>query len=203
VLKGITLPGFFDGEAATFEVVCESVDETDGREVLLVRLSGAGRPHYSCRAAMTIERSERPAQAEVARRGSAAVPYGQLPLFHGPSFRVLSGLFDISDEGAAATAIGVIDKDWPSEPWILDPALADGGLQLALLWTQHMTGGRSLPTSIGRVVIYDPPSRGAMHLVLTAKESTDMKSRCDVDFFDVDGNTVCQLIDVETHTIGQ
>ena len=204
VLKGITLPGFLDGEATKFEVVCESVEEADGREVLLVRLSGGGRPHYSCRAVMTAQRSAQPAAVDLHASSPATgpVPYSRSSLFHGPSFRVLSGLGAMDDHGASATAIGVVDKEWPSEPWISDPALADGGLQLALLWTEHMVGRRSLPTSIGGVVIYASPAPGAFRIVLTAKDSTQMKSRCDVDFVDADGVTVCQLIDVETHTIG-
>lgn len=205
VLKGITLPGFLEGEASKFEVICESVEEDDGSEVLLVRLSGAGRPHYSCRAVMRSQRSARLAKVGAIDGASmsAPVPYGKATLFHGPSFQVLSGIGEINNDGATAAAMGVVDKDWPSEPWISDPALADGGLQLALLWTEHMVGRRSLPTSIGRVVIYDPPTKGAIRIVLTAKESTEMKSRCDVDFVDADGVTVCQMIDVETHTIGQ
>lgn len=204
VLKGITLPQFSNGIATKLDVACEVVDTSDAGEVLLVRLSGEGRPHYSCRVALGVEGLTRPSVAgsdEAATHGLA--PYGRSTLFHGPAFRVISGLGELTSEGVTAAAKGVLAKDWPTEAWVSDPAMIDGGLQLALLWTERMVGRRSLPTSIGSVAVYSPPTQGMLRIDVRATESTDTKSRCDIDFIDSDGAVVCAMVDVVTHTIGQ
>mgnify|MGYP004189994847 CR=1 FL=1 len=56
-------------------------------------------------------------------------------LFHGPHFQVIDTLKGVGEEGIVGQLKGTEDVDWNGwgKQWRTDPALLDGGLQLALL----------------------------------------------------------------------
>jgi hypothetical protein len=167
-----------------------------------------GRPQYSSRVNLT---ARAPTASTVEppiieppsldNRGEVTASYGTV-LFHGPSFQVLNSVTGLCADGCAASISGVEAKGWAIEPWVSDPALVDGGLQLALLWHEHMVGRRSLPTSVGSIRVFSKPVAGPLAARLIARESSAARSLCDVVFCDAEGNLVAQLTGVQTHTIG-
>ena len=105
-------------------------------------------------------------------------------LFHGPAFQVIRSVDAVSDAGLMATVDGVIGRNWPDEPWTTDPAMLDGGLQLALLWTERLLGGPSLPTAVGELRVTGRPGPGPFTATLTGRGATSTKVTCDVVFRD-------------------
>ncbi|MFT4596537.1 MAG: 1-acyl-sn-glycerol-3-phosphate acyltransferase, partial [Paracrocinitomix sp.] len=207
VLKGIALPGFFDGEVTSLSISTENEpsEEAAQKEVtLILRLAdlSTGRPHYSCRVWLTADSPARPTVTPLSLKANraAAEHYGGV-LFHGADFQVLNSVVAMGAEGCAASVDGVIAKAWDAEPWVTDPALLDGGLQLALLWNKFMVDRASLPTSIESIRLFSPPVAGSLTATLSARESSGSKSLCDIVFSDVDGTVVAQLLGVETHSI--
>ena len=78
----------------------------------------------------------------------------------------------------------------------------DGGLQLALLWTGHVLGGNSLPTSVGTYQDYGSaiasgPIRAVLHGTIVGKT----KTVSDITFTDANGQVVADLMGVETHLL--
>ncbi len=121
-------------------------------------------------------------------------------LFHGPAFQVLQDVRLHAGVGLSASVTGVIDRDWPTEDWITDPAVIDGALQLALVWSEHILGGASLPTSISLVRIHDRPRAGVLCAALTGQGETS-RVRCDVFITDANDVVIARLEGVETHAL--
>ena len=84
-----------------------------------------------------------------------------------------------------------------------DPAVIDGALQLALLWSQHVLGGPSLPTSISLVRFLGQPRSEALRATLVGLSVTRSKVRSNVVITDAAGDVVALLEGVETHTLPQ
>jgi len=101
-----------------------------------------------------------------------------------------------------ASLTGVAERGWPDEVWVSDPALLDGALQLALLWTDHQLGARSLPTGIKHVHIARPPQPGTHTATLTAVRTAQAMVVCDITITGPDGELVMLLEGVQTHALG-
>jgi acyl transferase domain-containing protein len=198
VLRGIRLEDFERGERCTVRIA--TVDE-DGATLRLELVGSDGRRHYSAVA-------ERPAAGE--RRGAPAPPaagepwpaaiYGQQGLFHGPGFQVLRDV-ETSPRGLVASVAGAGDEAWPGS-FLIDPALLDGGLQLALMWTRRRLGGASLPTSIEAVhVDATGATRGPTRCILEDCETKGDSARMDVVFVDGNGRSILELRGVVTHLL--
>ena len=201
VLRGIRLEGF---EEAGDRFTLRSRQLQNGDSALLeMELLGAdGTLHYR-------------AQADMGRRDPSAAPeplpqleleewtesiYGGL-LFHGPDFQVIRSLDGVSKEGMSATMKGVREAGWAGG-WLTDAAALDGGLQMTLLWLDHVLGGRSLPTS---VAAYRPhmnavPS-GPVRCTLRGHVKDGSHTACDLVFTTDEGALVAELIGVETHRL--
>jgi hypothetical protein len=108
----------------------------------------------------------------------------------------------VSADGAVAELVGASTLGWHGQSWQTDPALLDGGLQLALLWTKHMLGGGSLPTGIDRLRVYcSGLPQGELRCVLVGKKAAGDKAVCDIAFVDADGTIVAELTGVTTHVL--
>ena len=203
ILKGIPLQGFDNG-GDRLRVLCSESD--DGQEGLLrLELRGAGDVlHYSA----TVELAEQlPEPTSTVQElalddwGGREV-YGDV-LFHTSSFQVIRSMQGISDEGISGTLSGVRDAGWTDEIWHTDAAALDGGLQLALLWTQHVLGGASLPTSVGQVHSYtDELPSGPVRCLLRGRKAGKLRTLSDLVFTDESGAVLFELRDVETHLTG-
>ena len=93
------------------------------------------------------------------------------------------------------------DRGWPEEAWLSDPSLLDGALQLALLWTDHQLGARSLPTGIKHVHVARLPQSGRHTAVLTAVRSTQAMVVCDITITGPDGHLAMLLEGIQTHAL--
>jgi NADP-dependent 3-hydroxy acid dehydrogenase YdfG len=131
--------------------------------------------------------------------GSLGRPiYGEA-LFHGPAFQVIRSVDGVGREGIAGTLVGTHAQRWPGE-WRTDPAMLDGGLQLAVLWAQHCLGGRGLPTSLRAFHRYGTAlGEGALRCTVTGRTDGATQAVCDIEFALPDGRLVARLDGVETH----
>jgi acyl transferase domain-containing protein len=120
-------------------------------------------------------------------------------LFHGPDFAAIRGLDGIDGDSATATLIGVRELGWSGGPFLTDPGLLDGGLQLARLWGAHQTGRPSLPTTIGSAVVHRRERRaGLVRCELAIRQPSRERTVSTIRFVDGDG-LVAELHDVEMH----
>ncbi len=127
--------------------------------------------------------------------------YDGTVLFHGPMFHAVKSVEGASDQAISGTLIGRRELGWTDAPFVSDPALLDGGLQLAVLWVKRTLAGASLPTSIGAWVPY-ADARGPVHATAYAPPlGQRQRAVLDVTFTDAHGATVGELRDVEVHVL--
>ena len=70
------------------------------------------------------------------------------------------------------------------------------------LRSDHVLGGKSLPTSIEQVKTWtDEATHGPLQAVLTKRDLQASRTKSDVRFLDSDGNLVAELLGVETHLL--
>ncbi|MEQ1571630.1 MAG: polyketide synthase dehydratase domain-containing protein [Myxococcota bacterium] len=118
-------------------------------------------------------------------------------LFHGERFQVISDL-ELSERGAVAEITSTSGVDWSPETWQTDPAAMDGGLQLALLWSNRVLGGASLPMGVSSMrTFHVGPPEGPLRAVLTGERRGKDKTVTDIVFLDRSGVVVNELRGVE------
>ena len=216
VLSGLLAESYFGGGSldlvATVTGTTPVDPATDGAQPdtvqqLALQLTNVatGRAHYRCTAHLSQRAPEPNPLSDVGGDGggdlepwSAEIYDGDV-LFHGSAFRVIEEIAGVSADGIDASCWGVRAVGWPNEAWNSDPALLDGALQLALLWTERQLGLPSLPTGIGQVRLFSEPTFGQHTLSLIGRRATAHMVVCDVEIRSADGTIVAQLIDVETH----
>jgi len=200
VLRGIRLDGFPERERR-FVVQARPVANGAQASLELRLLSPDQTLHYCATADLVSERERKNGSVpELRLKGwDGRKVYGGV-LFHGPSFQVIRSVEGFSDEGIVATVAGVTEAGWPSERFHTDPAAFDGGLQLALLWSEQVLGGASLPTRIDEVCSWtDEPPRGSLRCVLQGRRTGSSRAVADVLFQDGTGKVIAALKGVETH----
>ena len=123
-------------------------------------------------------------------------------LFHGPRFQMLRRVDGVGDEGSSGEMVGTRALGWTGSGWQTDAGAMDGGLQLALLWSRHVLGGRSLPTAVGSYTGYgDPLPEEPVHCQLRRKTVSSSSAVCDLTFSVEGGPVFAELTGVETHLI--
>ncbi|MFK7989538.1 MAG: SDR family NAD(P)-dependent oxidoreductase, partial [Sandaracinaceae bacterium] len=201
VLKGVALEQW-DGEGERLTVTLEQVSNGDGVVVRLGLVDADGRARYRGRGIA----ARHPASAAAAPGAPSGLrpfeggTYAGPALFHGDRFQVLKGQPDFGEKGASATLHA--DATWAMGDWRTDPALVDGALQLALLWTCHTDGGAALPTSVEGYCRYGTgPIGDDARAVLVAREFGPDRSLSDVTVLDGNGQVVFELRGVEIHVL--
>lgn len=203
VLRGIKLKGYAE-RGDRFIVGARLISSATGK-MLGVELRGEGNVlHYSATVKMTEQAAPPPladAQPALDKWTQTAVYDGHV-LFHGPSFQVIDSIKGISREGIVGMLTGVISGSkigkWPKESWCSDAAALDGGLQLALLWSQRVLGGAVLPMAMGEYRSYrDGLINGVVKCVVHAKNVFAERTVCDITFSD-DSGQFAEIIGVET-----
>ncbi len=192
VLRKIGLDHFSNGGN---RLTVQAGRDGDGRLTLEVLGDGDSR-HYRAFAAPTNggpSTWEVPADLEPAPQKV----YDGGVLFHGPWFQAIHSVEGMSASGAAATVAGARDLGWHGATWHTDPAAIDGGLQLALLWGEHVLGGASLPMGLAEyrayhTGLYDGPTR----CVLRAGNVWADSAECDIALLAEDGTVRCELLGV-------
>jgi hypothetical protein len=197
-MRGIPLASFDATER--FELALTLVGNGHGatyRAELRDRRGTCYRAEVDLLPELPIGAPARPSPAELESRDAPL--YGGC-LFHGEQFRVIRELEGIGENGAVGTLVGTRAKAWGDEGWQSDPALLDGGLQLAVLWTERRLGGSALPTGIEAVQLYrEGPIDGLVRAIAFARRAADGHAVCDVTFVDEEGRAVAELRGVSTH----
>jgi hypothetical protein len=200
VLRGIRLSAF-EGAGDTLTINVRPLTEQD--EVTVELLSADGTRHYTATCALT---ATPPSPERRAPELPELSPWTQglydgTVLFHGAPFQVIESVDGVSENAMSARMAGLEERAWAGA-WALDPALLDGGLQLALLWTSHRLGGAGLPTAIASVAIHATgPVKGRVRCVLQGREVTRDRTVCDVAFIDSDKTVLAELRGVEVHLL--
>jgi len=106
----------------------------------------------------------------------------------------------VSRAGSTGTLVGLADLGWDDRTegtWWTDPALTDGGLQLAVVWAEHTLGGAALPMSAGEFRVHRTgPATGRVRCVVRAGDVQDQSATCDIGFVDEDGSVRAELLGV-------
>ncbi|MEV4561641.1 SDR family NAD(P)-dependent oxidoreductase, partial [Kitasatospora sp. NPDC049285] len=177
-------------------LLLRSTSDTAGRRIDLTAPSG--RPHFRARVRPLGAATPQPAPAPVHPKATALTDggyrYDGNVLFHGPMFRALTDLHEVSVEGARATVTGAHGLGWPGTGWNTDPAAVDGGLQVAVLWAERALGGATLPMAVGAFRVHRPgllPSPARCEV--TARKVGATEAVCDVRIIDADGVVRAEL----------
>jgi hypothetical protein len=200
VLSGIKLDRF-DLAGDRFVVNCRQTSNGATPEIA-VELRGRSRTlHYSAvidMAARTPAAPAPPAPPELGRWTYAEVYDGHV-LFHGERFQVIQSLDGVSRAGIAGTLAGARDLGWSPGAWCTDPAVLDGGLQLAVLWARQVLGGASLPMALGELRTYRRGlAEGPVRCVVHARQVHEERAVCDARFADASGVVIAEMLGVET-----
>ena len=203
VLKGIVLGGA-EGAGDRFTIVVQG----EGERRVLTLEDAEGRPRYRAVARLGAELPGAPAAAAVPEGlGSyEGQVYDGGRLFHGPAFQVLGDDLEHGDAAMVVSVAGLEAMGWERAPaahgaYATDPALIDGGLQLALLTTAlPHPGASALPTAVGRFERHVAgPAAAPLEARVHVRSRSALKTVCDVDFVDPDGRVFASLGAVETH----
>jgi malonyl CoA-acyl carrier protein transacylase len=197
VLRGVRLERFQDG-GHWLTVSCKHL----GAARLELELRDlAGGLHYAAVAEMSREAPDLPMPplAPSLTEPFAGAIYGH-ELFHGPKFQVVRAVEGVSAEGLVGTLSGTRERGWQGH-WLTDAAALDGGLQLAVLWSGHVIGGRALPTSIGSLQTFQQPdaSDGPLRCIVRGRVVGDSRTESDIAFVASDGSLVCRMQGVQAH----
>jgi hypothetical protein len=214
VLNGVVADGFHDGRDLELRV---QTSTGDGHRDRLELVDRTGRRRYRCEAVQLDDDGAAPALLAGPATALHPIYDGAGVLFHGPAFQVLHDVRLHHDAGLTASVSGVagvgwpdvrwgadggvVGRGWPPEPWRTDPCVVDGALQLALLWSDHVIGGPSLPTSISLVRVLDRPRQGSLRATLVGRGATNARVRSDVVVTDAEGAVVTVLEGIETHAL--
>ncbi len=200
VLNGLVMSGFLEGVGS--ELHLKGCPDDEGQTVWTLGEQDQPRPRYRCVVPLSKSADVSEPVAMVGRESTVtSAPYDNDVLFHGPAFQVLSDVRIYSGVGASALVDGVVNLGWPEEPWVSDPAMLDGLLQLALLWTKSLTGRPSLPTSIGMVRIHGGPVNGQVTATLIPVAATEHRVQTTIVATDSSGAVLVELVAVDTYLL--
>jgi acyl transferase domain-containing protein/NADP-dependent 3-hydroxy acid dehydrogenase YdfG len=200
VLSGIKLDRFHQ-TGDVFAVNCRQSGAGDETRIAVELRGRNGTLHYSAVVEMAARASVAPAAPPLPEleRWTHAQIYDGRVLFHRERFQVIRSLDGISHAGIAGTLAGTEEVGWPKSAWCTDPALLDGGLQLAGLWTRHVLGGICLPMALGEFRSYRRGLvEGRVRCVVHARQVHDVRAVCDVRFVDQSGSLIAEMLGVET-----
>ncbi|WP_370948988.1 SDR family NAD(P)-dependent oxidoreductase [Amycolatopsis sp. cg5] len=151
--------------------------------------------NYRAKAGSLTSTPSQPSVPSGLRQAKADV-YDGHTLFHGPSFQAIQEVPWIGDNGATAIVVGARELGWPGGTWHTDPAVIDGGLQLALLWAEQVLGA-SLPMGVAECRTYRKGlADGPVRCVLTARDVRAETAECDLVFVDDSGDVRAELLGV-------
>ncbi|HZI58486.1 MAG TPA: SDR family oxidoreductase, partial [Verrucomicrobiae bacterium] len=200
VLNGIKL-NRFDRAGEVFAINCQPSSDGNKAEITVELRGHTGTLHYSAVVEMAARLPVPPGPPELPDLGpwTQSEIYDGHVLFHRERFQVIRSLDGISNAGIAGVMVGTSEVTWPDEAWRIDPALLDGGLQLAGLWTRQVLGGICLPMALGELRLYRLGlAAGPVRCVVHARKVFDVRAVCDVSFIDPAGSLIAEMRGVET-----
>lgn len=198
VLRGIRLPA---AEGAVLSVRCRPLALSANAATLAAEVCGpGGAVHYRA----TLELTRAPSSPPAAPAPPPLEPwtrpalYDGHVLFHGPRFQALRRVAGASRAGLVAEIEGAAALGWEPGPWRSDPAAIDGAIQAAVLWTEQVLGGASLPMGIQSLHLYEAGLlAGPGRCVVTGRGVHDAHASADVVLLDATGAAVAELRGLE------
>jgi nucleoside-diphosphate-sugar epimerase len=206
VLRGVPVEDY-DGRGVRLVVQARTLESTAAETALEMKLLDAqGKPRYAAQVRLGAHPAPAPTASSDDPPGSGdgatctvAEAYRDA-LFHRPPFDVVRALDGLYDGRAGGELVGVRAAGWPREPWIADPAILDGGLQIAIVWSRHVLGGATLPTAIGSVDLYgEGPAEAPVRCVLRGERAGQRRVLLDLTFLGAEGRPIAALRGVEMH----
>lgn len=206
VLKGVLLEDFeTNGERFTIHTSVLSEDHENAKLQLDLHRPD-GTLHYRA----NMEMSRRP-HLKPDDRDSAPLTLGPIPwdspynggdlLDYGPAFQVIKSVEGLSLEGTAGIVAKTSDMNWSDGQWQTDPALMEGGLQLARIWAFQSLGD-SLPTGIQSIRYYQSSLDNCPHhCTVRGEVVSDKHGLVDFTLVDAKGAPVFEASQVEFHSI--
>lgn len=199
VLNGIKLDQFHQA-GDVFTVNCRQTRAADKVEIAVELRARDGTLHYNAiveMAACVPVAPPPPTPPELDGWNHSEIYDGRV-LFHRARFQVIRSVDGVSRAGIAGTLIGAHKIGWPRDAKCTDPAVLDGGLQLAGLWTRHVLGATNLPMGFGELRAYrQGPVEGLVRCMVHAGHIQDMRTVCDVRFVDQSGSLIAEMLGVE------
>ncbi|MBL9213160.1 MAG: SDR family oxidoreductase [Opitutaceae bacterium] len=175
----------------------------DGVVALRISHAATGKPLYTAEADFAAGAASPLAATDTGQAGwrdfsfTAADAYAGR-LFHGPDLQVIRHLRGWSPDSAAMVLENHPLAVAGAEPWRVGPALLDGALQAAVLWSMEAHGRRSLPLRIGEMVLTRAARPGeTVACRLHGRETSGPGTETHVDCVDTDGAAIFTLRGVE------
>ena len=197
VLRGIRLERYGTGVEA-FRLSSRLLTNGSGCELAVSLHDRDGNPRYSAVVDMAAPGSrQQPARLEAPQllEPWTAEIYGGA-LFHGPALQVIRELEGVSGDTISGVLAGGAEMGWGAG-WRLDAAMLDGGLQLAVLWFQHMLEGASLPLAAANLRTWSDPVAGPVRAIARCHVRDSNRVVADIVFSNGDGHVIAELTGVE------
>jgi acyl transferase domain-containing protein/NADP-dependent 3-hydroxy acid dehydrogenase YdfG len=175
----------------------------DGAVEIRIADPAAGKAHYAAIADYGVGTTARlalPAQNGAGWRDFSFDAAGAYDgrLFHGKEFQVIRELGTWSREAATMTLDNRTLTHAGTEAWKIGPALFDGALQAAVLWSLEAHGKSSLPLRIAELSLTRPARADeTVSCQLTGRELAGVGAVSDIDCIDAAGATIFTLRGVE------
>ena len=168
VVRGIVAPARVSVRRAASELAVV----TDAGDVCYRARVGAGAPGVGSEPEVAVAIQDPAVFGEI---------YDGETLFHGAALRTLTRVDGISESGAVGSVVGAVEMEWPIEPWRIDPAALDGGIQLAVLWAKARIGCATLPMGVREArFVPGEPRPGALTCVVRRVSVGEQSAVCDV-----------------------
>ncbi|MCH9685296.1 MAG: SDR family oxidoreductase, partial [Deltaproteobacteria bacterium] len=202
VLRPLALSTFATaGARLTLRAYAHDGRNGDGTVVGLELLDAAGVVCYRAQATMAARSATldaAPGQSPGPLRPlTDAELYDGRAMFHGPAFHLIEQLDGVADDGIVGTVQGVATVQatatmgWTAEPWRLDLAAIDGGLQLGVLWGRERLGGAVLPMGVSTIECSaSTVATGPVHVVVHVLRSTRAQATADITLRDQQGSPI-------------
>jgi acyl carrier protein/NADP-dependent 3-hydroxy acid dehydrogenase YdfG len=175
----------------------------DGAVEIRIADPASGKAHYAAIADYGVGATARlalPAQNGAGWRDFSFDAAGAYDgrLFHGKEFQVIRELGAWSREAATMTLDNRTLTHAGTEAWKIGPALFDGALQAAVLWSLEAHGKSSLPLRIAELS-FTRAARAdeTVSCQLTGREQAGVGAVTDIDCVDAEGATIFSLRGVE------
>jgi len=195
----------FLGAGASERVLLEVTTRprTDGAVEIQIADAVSGQAHYRAVAQFGGASLTPLALNGVEHKDWRKFPFGAADaydgrLFHGKELRVIRKLDGWSREAAAMTLENSALRHPEGTEWKIGPALLDGALQAAALWTLEAHGKSSLPLRIAELTSLRPARAGeSVHCQLRGREQSGVGTVSDIDCVDASGEAIFALRGVE------
>ncbi|GBL19807.1 hypothetical protein EMGBS3_15130 [Anaerolineaceae bacterium] len=165
--------------------------------------AASGKPHFTALADFSF--AETKLLNGAVRKGADWREFGFAPagayegrLFHGSKLQVISKLGGWSPAAATLELANLPLAGGDATAWHVGPALLDGALQAAALWTLQAYGKSSLPLRIAELVLTRAARKGEkVSCQLAGYEQAGAGTVSDIDCVDAKGAPICMLRGVE------